>query len=212
MQQEYAAVTLPELRYGYNALEPILTGEILEVHHKKHHQKYVNEYNAKSQELIKKIYAHDVADVQKLCEDVAFNSGGHVSHAWYWENLAPMDNGGGQIPDSKSPLSQKIVETFGSYENMIKVFNDKTAKIKGSGWGWLGYCPITGGISYCETKDQDHIVTCGKVPLLTIDVWEHAYYLQYKNLRPDYLENIWKVVNWRVVEDRFNKANNHQKL
>ncbi len=212
MQQEYATATLPELTFGYNALEPILTGEILEIHHKKHHQKYVNEYNANVQELLKKIYTQDIAGSQKLCEKVAFNGGGHVTHSWYWENLAPMDNGGGILPDNRSPLTQKVLDSFGSYETLISKFNEKSEKIQGSGWGWLAYNPVTKGLSIEETKDQDHIVTCGLVPLLTVDVWEHAYYLQYKNLRPDYLKNIWNVINWRVVEDRFNNANQFQKL
>ena len=195
MQQEFAAVTLPELRYGYNALEPVLTGEILEVHHKKHHQKYVNEYNASAQELIKKVYEHDVSGAQKLCDKVAFNGGGHVTHSWYWENLAPADNGGGILPDEKSALTTAVVKSYGSYDNFIKKFNEKTAAIQGSGWGWLALCPTTGALSIQETRNQDQVETKGLVPLLTVDVWEHAYYLQYKNLRPDYLNNIWKVVN-----------------
>jgi Fe-Mn family superoxide dismutase len=94
----------------------------------------------------------------------------------------------------------------------VKKFNEKTTAIQGSGWGWLAYCPVTHGLSIQETANQDQVETKGLIPLLTVDVWEHAYYLQYKNLRPDYLTNIWKVINWRCVEDRFNKASNFQKL
>jgi Fe-Mn family superoxide dismutase len=110
MQQEYSPITLPELSYSHNALEPILIGEILEVHHKKHHQKYVNEYNIHAQDLISKIYAKDVAGAQKIADKVWFNGGGHQAHAWYWENLAPADNGGGVLPDDKSGLSHAIVK------------------------------------------------------------------------------------------------------
>lgn len=94
----------------------------------------------------------------------------------------------------------------------MKQFNAKAAPIQGSGWCWLAFDPVTKSLSIEETQNQDLINTEGRLPLLTVDVWEHAYYLQYKNLRPDYLQNIWKVVNWRCVEDRFNKASNFEKL
>jgi len=110
MQVEYKPVTLPELQFGYNALEPVLIGEILEVHHKKHHQAYINNYNNLSQELAKRVQENNVSEVQKLCGKVAFNAGGHLAHAWYWENLAPAGNGGGVLPDEKSNLSQAIVK------------------------------------------------------------------------------------------------------
>ena len=212
MQQEYQAVTLPELKYGYNALQPILIGDILEVHHKKHHQNYINQYNILAQDIVKKAYERDVSGVQKLAGKIAFNAGGHISHAWYWENLAPSDNGGGVLPDEKSHLSQAVNHHFGSYENFITKFNEKTGAIQGSGWGWLAYDPVSHGLSIQETANQDQVETKGLVPLLTVDVWEHAYYLQYKNLRPDYLKEIWKVINWRTVEDRYNAATNFQKL
>merc|ERR1712203_221353 len=103
MQQEYQKVDLPELKYGYNSLEPILTGEILEIHHKKHHQGYVNKYNAGVESLIKKHYEGDTVGVQKLCKAVSFTAGGHNCHSWYWDNLAPADNGGGILPDASTP-------------------------------------------------------------------------------------------------------------
>ena len=212
MKTEHQPVTLPELQYGYHDLEPVLVGEIIEIHHKKHHQKYVDEYNRLSQELVTKIQDKSVHEVQKLCDKVAFNVGGHVAHKWYWENLAPARNGGGVLPDEKSNLSQAIVKSYGSFDNFVKKFNEKTKDIQGSGWGWLAYCPTTHGLSIEETRNQDLIETKGLIPLLTVDVWEHAYHIQYKNLRPDYLANIWQVMNWRCVEDRYNKASNFQKL
>ena len=112
MQNQYAPIELPELKYSHNALEPVLIGEILEVHHKKHHQKYVNEYNTHAQNLVKRIYEGDVAEDQKLCDKVWFNGGGHQAHAWYWENLAPADNGGGVLPEEKSQLSEQIVKVL----------------------------------------------------------------------------------------------------
>ena len=122
----------------------------------------------------------------------------------YWQNLAPKDNGGGVLPDDKAPLREAIVKQWGSIENFQKDFNSQTGAIKGSGWGWLGLDPTTKVLTIEQTLNQDSIVTNGKVPILTVDVWEHAYYLQYKNLRPDYLQKIWDVVNWRCLEKRYN--------
>ena len=124
----------------------------------------------------------------------------------YWENLAPKGNPGGILPDANSNFSQEIVKCFGTYDNFKTKFNAATGAIEGSGWGWLGYNPMTHQLTVEQTLNQDNVESRDLVPLLTIDVWEHAYYLQYKNLRPEYLNNIWDVVNWRCVEDRFNKA------
>jgi len=161
MQQEYQPVTLPELKYGYNALQPVLIGEILEVHHKKHHQGYVTKYNESATELVKQYYNGNTTAVQKLCKAVSFTAGGHNCHAWYWDNLAPSDNGGGVLPDDKSPLTQAIVRDFGSYDNLITLFNQKTGAIQGSGWGWLALNPQTKGLSIEETLNQVYI--CSKL-------------------------------------------------
>jgi Fe-Mn family superoxide dismutase len=154
MQAEFPQLTLPELSYGYNALEPILIGEILEVHHKKHHQAYVTAYNAAVADLCTKAHKLDAEGVQVLCGKVAFTAGGHNAHKWYWENLAPSDNGGGIIPDEKSPLTTAIVKHYGSYENFIEQFNTKTAAIQGSGWGWLAINPKTKALSIEQTFNQ----------------------------------------------------------
>ena len=137
---------------------------------------------------------------------MAFTAGGYNAHKWYWENLAPADNGGGVLPDEKSPLTAAIQRDFGGYENLIEVFNERTKAVQGSGWGWLALDPVGKRLSVGETLNQDQVQTGGLVPLLTVDVWEHAYYLQYKNLRAEYLKEIWKVVNWRAVEERYLKA------
>merc|ERR1712087_857905 len=133
-------------------------------------------------------------------------AGGYNVHNTYWENLAPEGNPGGILPGESSGLTKEIVKYFGSYDNFKTQFNAKTGAIQGSGWGWLAFDPQTKALTIEQTLNQDNVECNGKVPLLTIDVWEHAYYLQYKNLRPDYLTNIWKVVNWNCVEDRFNAA------
>lgn len=154
MQTELPPITLPELSYGYNALEPILTGEILEIHHKKHHQGYVNKYNAAVQELVTKASDLDTEAVQVLCGKVAFTAGGHNAHKWYWENLAPSDNGGGILPEEKSAIAKAVTRDFGSFENLIEVFNNKTKVIQGSGWGWLAFDPVTKGLSVQQTFNQ----------------------------------------------------------
>merc|ERR1712048_23737 len=206
MQTQFPEAKLPELNYGYAALEPVLIADIIEVHHKKHHNAYATKYNAFTQQMVDAAYKNDTVTVQKLCKDVHFNAGGFNTHNIYFENLAPKGNPGGILPDESSNLHKDVIKSFGSFENFMTKFNAATGAIQGSGWGWLGYNPTTGGLSIEQTLNQDHVETNGLVPLLTIDVWEHAYYLQYKNLRPDYLKNIWDVVNWRVVEDRYNKA------
>ena len=154
MQAELPKITLPELSYGYNSLEPILIGEILEVHHKKHHQGYVNKYNAAVQDLVSKASDLDSEAVQVLCGKVAFTAGGHNAHKWYWENLAPSDNGGGILPDEKSAISEAVKRDFGSYENLINVFNKSTGAIQGSGWGWLAFNPETKALSVEQTFNQ----------------------------------------------------------
>jgi len=206
MQTQFPVANLPELQYGYASLEPILNAEILEVHHKKHHAGYATKYNALTQQFIDAAYKGETSKVQKLCKDVHFNAGGFNVHNLYWENLAPKGNPGGVLPDANSHFSQEMVKCFGSIDNFKAKFNAATGAIQGSGWGWLGYDPLTHQLTVQQTLNQDNVESNGLCPLLTIDVWEHAYYLQYKNLRPDYLNNIWEVVNWRCVENRFNAA------
>ena len=164
----------------------------------------MNKYNALIDKLMPAIKNQDTDTVQKLVGGVEFTAGGHNCHRMYWENLAPVKNGGGVLPAENSLLTQSIVKHWGSMENFQKDFSGQTAAIKGSGWGWLGLNPETKALTIEKTLGQDGIVANGLVPLLTVDVWEHAYYLQYKNLRGDYLKRIWEVVNWRCVEQRFN--------
>ena len=206
MQQKLKKIELPELNYSPNALEPVLIGEILLTHHQKHHRKYVDNYNTLTDQLITSAYNQDTVKVQKLAPKVKFNAGGHNCHALYWSNLAPQHNGGGILPDDKSLLSKAIVNEWKKYDNFIKDFKAKTAGIEGSGWGWLAIDPETRVLSIETTQNQDHVEAGDKIALLTIDVWEHAFYLQYKNDKGGYLDRIWDVVNWRCVEDRFHQV------
>uniref|UniRef100_A0A804QPE1 Superoxide dismutase n=1 Tax=Zea mays TaxID=4577 RepID=A0A804QPE1_MAIZE len=165
-------VALPDLSYDFGALEPAISGEIMRLHHQKHHATY---------------------------GAIKFNGGGHVNHSIFWKNLKPISEGGGEPPHGK--LGWAIDEDFGSFEALVKRMNAEGAALQGSGWVWLALDKEAKKLSVETTANQDPLVTKGAslVPLLGIDVWEHAYYLQYKNVRPDYLNNIWKVMNWKYA-------------
>ena len=135
---------------------------------------------------------------------IKFNGGGHVNHSIFWTNLAPISKGGGEPPMGE--LAAAINKNFGSIETLIEKLSAKAVAIQGSGWGWLGYDKSKSELVTLTCANQDPLSTQGCVPLLGIDVWEHAYYLQYKNVRADYVKNIWKIINWHNVEERFLKA------
>jgi len=133
---------------------------------------------------------------------IKFNGGGHVNHSIFWQNLCPVSEGGGVL--QQGPLSDAITAEFGSLDALQTKFNATTAAIQGSGWGWLGYDKVAGKLKIATCANQDPLQhTHGLVPLLGIDVWEHAYYLQYKNVRPEYLKQIWGIINWKDVECRY---------
>ncbi|CAG8547057.1 8202_t:CDS:2 [Ambispora gerdemannii] len=194
--------TLPDLPYDYNALEPIISAEIMEVHHKKHHQAYVNGLNVAEEKYQQALQDKDVATQIALQPALKFNGGGHINHSLFWQNLAPTKLGGGEPP--KGALLSEIKKEFGTLEDFITKFNSTTAAVQGSGWGWLGYNKAAKRIEIVTLPNQDPLTTY--IPLLGIDVWEHAYYLQYKNARPEYLKKIWDVINWKAVAERFAEA------
>jgi Fe-Mn family superoxide dismutase len=200
--RQLSTLTLPDLPYDYNALEPVISAEIMELHHKKHHQTYVNTFNTLAEQLSDAEGKSDVAKMIALQGGIKFNGGGHVNHSIFWKNLTPPKD----FEPPSGELAKAIEAEFGSVDNLISKFNPRTAAVQGSGWGWLGYSAETGRLQIATTGNQDPLVTQGLTPLLGIDVWEHAYYLQYKNVRPDYLKNIWKVVNWKDVGQRYEAA------
>ena len=202
----FSKVALPDQKYDYSELAPVLSAEILEIHHGKHHQNYVNQYNNLMPQLEEAMAKGDANKVAVLSNGVKFNAGGHINHSIYWENLCSKNKQGGNLPEKDSAMSKKIIANWGGYEQFIKSFNTKAAPIQGSGWAWLALKKETGELSIKETPNQVILTELGYEPLLVIDVWEHAYYLQYKNLRPKYLESIWEVVNWSDVERRYNEA------
>lgn len=201
---EKKTYALPPLPYALNALEPEISGQIMKLHYEKHHQTYVNNLNQALEKYAEAEKTLDLPAQIALEPAIRFNGGGHINHSIFWTNLAPKDQGGGEPP--QGPLSKALETQFGSLEKFIEEFNAKTVAIQGSGWGWLGYNKANNRLQICSCANQDPLSTQGLIPLLGIDVWEHAYYLDYKNVRADYLKNIWQVVNWRNVAERYEKA------
>ncbi|KAI9363981.1 superoxide dismutase [Mn], mitochondrial-like protein [Zopfochytrium polystomum] len=195
--------TLPDLPYDFNALEPFISAEIMQLHHSKHHQAYVTNLNVAEEKLADAVAKNDNAAVLALKPALNFNFGGHVNHSIFWHNLAPQSCGGGDF--STGALQSAIKDKWGSLEAFTAAFNATAAGVQGSGWGWLVYDKNHKGIEIISTANQDPVLGA-KVPLLGIDVWEHAYYLQYKNVRPDYLKAVWNVVNWNDVAKRYDAA------
>jgi Fe-Mn family superoxide dismutase len=198
--------TLPELPYKYDALAPVISGQIMEIHHTKHHATYVKNLNAALEQYEEAENKQDISKMIQLQSAIKFNGGGHVNHSIFWTNLASTKDGGGQQKEAGEPLLKAIDTQFGSFDSFVSTFNQQTAAIQGSGWGWLVYNAQRKRIEILTMPNQDPISMTGHIPLLGIDVWEHAYYLDYKNARPDYLTQIWKVVNWKNVGDRYKAA------
>jgi Fe-Mn family superoxide dismutase len=194
----------PDLPYDFNALEPVISAEIMELHYTKHHKGYVTNLNGAMEKFLEAKEKEDLEKMAALLSAINFNGGGNINHTIFWTNLAPEGKGGGGKP--KGDLAKAIDAKFGSFEKFVEHFNTKTGAIQGSGWGWLGYCSACKEIKFETCANQDALSTKGLVPLLGIDVWEHAYYLQYKNVRADYLKNIWRIVNWDNVAERYANA------
>ncbi len=195
---------LPELEYDYNELEPVIYADIMRVHHGKHHQGYVNNLNKALENFQEAQSRGDLAKMMVLQKAVHFNAGGHINHSLFWENLAPASRGGGGEP--QGDLLLLIKNEFGSFEAFIEKFSALTVAVQGSGWGWLGYDKEKNRVDIMTCFNQDLLQEKGLIPLLCIDVWEHAYYLQYKNLRADFVKKIWDIINWKKVAERLGQA------
>jgi superoxide dismutase, Fe-Mn family len=197
---------LPPLPYAYEALEPTIDAQTMEIHHDKHHQAYVTNLNAalEGTEWADRPIEQVTTNLDALPDDkrtaVRNNGGGHVNHTMFWELMKP--GGGG---DPSGPLADAISDTFGDAEQLRAAVNDGGVKRFGSGWSWLVWDGT--GLAVKSTPNQDNpLMDSDDVPLLGIDVWEHAYYLKYQNRRPDYLAAWWNVVNWDEVARRFEAA------
>ncbi|CAM9970278.1 unnamed protein product [Chrysoparadoxa australica] len=200
-----APFVLPQLKYAYGDLEPVISAEIMEIHHSKHHNTYVTNLNAATEKLAEAQAKDDVTAMVQLEAAIRFNGGGHLNHSIFWENLAPPNKGGGGEPSGD--LASMIDQQYGGLDGLKSKLSAATVAIQGSGWGWLGYDKVNSKLAIATCANQDPLeATTGLVPLLGIDVWEHAYYLQYKNVRPEYVSAIFNVVNWSDVEARFAAA------
>ena len=196
-----ADYTLPELPYDYSALEPSISGAIMELHHSKHHQAYVTGANTALAQLAEARDSDNLAYVNKLEKDLAFNLGGHVNHSIFWTNMSPN---GGDKPTGE--LASAIDDHFGSFEKFQGHFTATAMGVQGSGWSVLAWDSIGQRLIIVQFFDQQGNLPAGIVPLLMLDVWEHAYYLDYKNVRADYVKAFWAITNWENVQQRFDVA------
>lgn len=197
---------LPKLPYDYNALEPYVDEQTMNIHHTKHHQAYVNNLNAaldKHPELSDKTLLELIKDLSSVPEDIRTavrnNGGGHLNHSMFWTLMQKAE---GQMPEGA--ILEAINEKFGSFEEFKDVFSKAATTRFGSGWAWLVL--KDGKLDVVSTANQDNPISDGLVPVLGLDVWEHAYYLKYQNRRPEYIENWFNVVNWKEVSKLYEAA------
>ncbi|MGV0434648.1 superoxide dismutase [Corynebacterium ureicelerivorans] len=197
-----AVYELPDLPYAYDALEPHISAEIMTLHHDKHHATYVAGANAALEALEAERNGEANPDrLRALSKNLAFNLGGHTNHSIFWKNMAP--NAGG-TPTGQ--IAEAIDRDFGSFEAFKKQFSGVATGLQGSGWAVLGYDHIAGRLIIQQLTDQQGNVSVDFTPVLMLDMWEHAFYLQYKNVKADYVQAWWNVVNWDDVNERYAKA------
>jgi Fe-Mn family superoxide dismutase len=197
--------TLPQLNFSYDALEPHIDSRTMEIHHSKHHQGYTNKLNAalenidlsfdSIEDLLSKIDMKNMA--------LRNNAGGFYNHKLFWEIMTPSSSS-----EMSLELKDTIEKSFGTFQEFKSQFSSAAASRFGSGWAWL--CVKDGGLEVCSSANQDNplmpMIGCGGIPILGIDVWEHAYYLNYQNRRPDYINAFFEVINWGVVSKKFDQA------
>jgi len=204
-----AKYELPKLPYAYEALEPHIDAKTMEIHYSKHHQAYTNGLNTALESLSSELQNMELtkllSSLDKVPENVRgavnFHGGGYDNHTLFWNNMKP--NGGG-TPGGK--VADAINSVFGNFDAFKEKFSKDTGVIQGSGWGWLAYNPQSKKVEFTTMPNQTSPKTKGLIPLLGLDVWEHAYYLKYQNKRPDYIVAWWNVVNWDEVENRLSKV------
>lgn len=203
-EMQGATYSLPPLPYAYNALEPHISAQIMELHHSKHHQTYITNLNAALKSQQEAIQTADIPTQVSLQPGIKFNAGGHINHSLFWQNLCPANSSDAK-PSSAPKLVEKIKATWGDETKFREAFKTALLGIQGSGWGWL--VKVEGGkedrLVIMTTKDQDPVVGKGEIPVFGVDMWEHAYYLQYLNGKAAYVENIWNVINWKTAEERY---------
>ncbi|MFD6949427.1 superoxide dismutase [Nocardiopsis sp. TSRI0078] len=196
-----APYSLPELPYDYAALEPWISGQIMELHHDKHHATYVSGANTALEKMAEARESGEFGTIPMLEKNLAFNLGGHVNHSVFWKNLSPE---GGDKPEGE--LGAAIDDQFGSFDAFRAHFTAVATTIQGSGWAILAWDALGQRLVIEQLYDQQGNTALSSVPLLMLDMWEHAFYLQYKNVKAEYAKAFWNVVNWADVQERFSNA------
>ena len=202
-----ADYSLPDLSYDYGALDPHIAGEIMELHHSKHHAAYVAGANTALEKMAEARDTDNFGAIAGLEKALAFNLGGHTNHSIFWTNMSPE---GGDKPTGE--LSAALDEHFGSFEKFQAHFTNNAMTIMGSGWSILAWDTIGKKLVIVQLYDQQGNVPVGLIPLLMLDMWEHAFYLQYRNVKADYVKAWWNVVDWANVQQRFITATATQGL
>ncbi|GAA4800993.1 MULTISPECIES: superoxide dismutase [Rothia] len=192
---------LPELSYDYAALEPHISARIMELHHSKHHATYVGGANTALEKMEEAREKGDFANIGKLSKDLAFNLGGHTNHSVFWENLSPE---GGDKPEGE--LAAAIDDNFGSFDGFRAHFENVALTIQGSGWAILAWDTVGKRLVIEQLYDQQGNISVALIPVLQLDMWEHAFYLDYQNVKGDYVKAFWNIVNWADVAARFDRA------
>lgn len=195
---------MPDLPYDFNALEPVISAEIMRLHYDKHHRAYVTNLNTALEKYHEAETKNDVAQMIALQAAIKFNGGGHINHSIFWTILAPLSRASAHPP--KGDFLKMMERDFGSLDAFKEKLSNAAVGVQGSGWGWLGFNKGQKRLEIATSANQDPASAQGLIPLLGIDVWEHAYYLQYKNVRADYVKAIWQIIFWPAVEERFVKA------
>jgi len=198
--------TLPDLSYDYGALDPHISGRIMELHHSKHHAAYVAGVNGALDALAEARDKNDFGAINKLQKDLAFHLGGHINHSIFWKNLSPDSEG---RPEGE--LASAIDEFFGSFEKFQAHFNATALGIQGSGWAFLAWDSLGEKLIIEQLYDQQGNVAAATIPLLMLDMWEHAFYLDYQNVKGDYVKAFWNIISWADVATRFEAARKQTK-
>ncbi len=196
--------TLPDLPYAYDALEPHIDEQTMRLHHDLHHKAYVDGLNAAEKRLAEARESGDFSLTKHWEREVAFHGSGHLLHSVFWNNMASTGDGGGGSPGGA--LADKIAEDFGSLEAFRNQFDAASTQVEGSGWGILAYRPADDKLVVLTAEKHQNLTQWGVVPLLVLDVWEHAYYLRYQNRRAEYVKNFHEVINWSDVSGRFERT------
>ena len=194
---------LPELPYAYNALVPVIDEETLKLHHGKHHAGYVRGLNQAEQKLADARKNKQFELIKYLEREIAFHGSGHILHSIYWQNLTPE---GGNEPDAN--LQSELKKSFGHFDSFHAQMVAATNSVEGSGWGILAYQPIFKKLVILQAEKHQDLTQWGAIPLLAIDVWEHAYYLKYQNRRKEYITKIFDIINWKWISERFEEIQN----